>query len=112
MKPDLELPLFQVTPADPNVTWLVDLLQSADGWMTAREISAASLGRVNDREIRALAAATDLVISGQRGYRHLHRATVAEIGHASSWLISQGRQMIRRGIAQRRRAHQSFGGGR
>ena len=68
-------------------------------------------GRLDDREIRALASASDgVVISSYHGYRHIRTATAAEIARASDRLVSQGREMIERGVRIRRRAHGMVGG--
>jgi hypothetical protein len=79
--------------ADPAP--LVDLLRTRGGWLSAKAIAAA-LG-VSDRE----------VISGQRGYRLTRSASLDEIRHASAWLRSQAREMLRRSIAIQRVAHAS-----
>lgn len=105
----LELPLFKAASTDPNVAWLERLLDLDHGWMTAKQIAVASAGKLNDRDIRALAAANPDIISGQRGYRHITHATAEEADRAASWLQSQGDEMIRRSIAIRRRAHQLLG---
>lgn len=106
---ELELPLFRTTPADPNVQWLESILDERRGWLTAREIAAASGDRVDDRQVRALAAASPSIISGQRGYRHLRHASAEEIDHAASWLESQARAMLDRSVRIRRRAHELVG---
>jgi hypothetical protein len=109
MATELDLPLFRAERADPNVVWLERLLDTMGTWMTARQIATASAGRLDDRQIRVLASATTSVISGQRGYRHIDHATLEEADRASTWLVSQGREMIRRGIALRREGHRRLG---
>lgn len=104
-----QLPLFRAAPEDPNVAWLVDHLDRTRDWQTARQLIAASGGRLNDRTVRALAAAADHVISGQHGYRHIAHATAAEIHHAYAWLESQADQMRRRAIRIRHLAHAKVG---
>lgn len=105
-----ELALFRAAPTDPNVAWLVELLDQVRDWMTARQIATASAGRLDDRQIRMLAAAAaPEVISGQRGYRHIRHGTAGEIDHAAAWLRAQAREMLRRSIAIRRRAHELVG---
>ena len=53
-------------------------------------------------------ASAGRIITGQQGYKLADHATAAEITHASAWLISQGKEMIRRGIKIRARAHQQL----
>lgn len=75
------------------------------GWVKAPQIEAET--EISDRRLRRLAEKSDgRILSGQKGYR-LFDATVpiAEIDHAANWLISQGKMMIRRGVAIRRRYH-------
>jgi hypothetical protein len=85
---------------------LVDLLRAHGGWLSAKAIAAA-LG-VSDREVRAMAAASGgEVISGQMGYRLTRSASLDEIRHASAWLRSQAREMLRRSIAIQKVAHAS-----
>jgi hypothetical protein len=48
------------------------------------------------------------IISGQKGYKLSAEATIDEIDHAANWLISQGKKMLKRGIAIRRKAHQKI----
>ena len=109
-----DLPLFQVAPEDPNVMFLVEHLRVTKGWSTAREISQyvlARIGReVGDRELRAWAAAAEPdVISGQKGYKHVEHATAEELSHFVHWMESQGKKMIARAEAVRRRAHALIG---
>lgn len=104
-----ELPMFQHAPDDPNVQWLENLLRGAQCWMSARDICLTNGGRTRDREVRALASASANIISGQNGYKHIAHATAEEIHHASSWLVSQGKKMIKRGIAIQRNGHRRLG---
>lgn len=84
------------------------ILRDADGWISARALAPAIGG--DDRAVRACAAElADEVISGQRGYRHVTRATPEEIAHFVHWMRSQARQMLRRTIRLQRRAHQVIG---
>lgn len=99
-------------PAEKDVAWLESALLVRPGWHYAADLCAlASLPRTEDskRAIRALANASDCIISGQRGYAHVKHVPLAEVMHASQWLISQGRQMIARAIRLRRRAHSLVG---
>lgn len=108
-KRDPQLGLFQFAPADANVQWLENLLQGHGAWMTMKDISFTTGGRIGDRDIRALASASEWIISGQRGYKHIEHASPEENAHASNWLISQGKQMIKRGCRIRRNAHRRIG---
>lgn len=101
--------LFTAAPDDPNVTWLEDLLLGAKCWMTAADIAQTTVGRVTDRDIRALASASEWIISGQKGYKHLEHASPEESAHAKNWLISQGKLMIKRGLRIGRNAHKRIG---
>lgn len=102
--PQLELRPFQSSPADPNAAELRRILRERPAWLSARDL--AKLTGWSDRQIRQLANASDgWIISGQAGYKHVLNATQEEVHHSSAWLISQGKQMIRRGLDQRRRAH-------
>lgn len=75
------------------------------GWMKAAVIEAEI--EISDRRMRRIAEKSDgRILSGQKGYRLLDGATpIEEADHAANWLISQGRNMIRRGVAVRRRYH-------
>jgi len=100
-----------VAPAQPapapaaDISWLEKLLLQGRGWMTAGDIIETNKGRVLDRDIRAIASDCHRIISGQKGYKHVAHATPAEVNHSANWLVSQGKKMIKRGIAQRRAAH-------
>ncbi|MBK8255601.1 MAG: hypothetical protein IPK82_23425 [Polyangiaceae bacterium] len=104
----VELPLAAV-PANTDVRWLEHLLQGAHCWLTAKDIAQTSMGRVGDRDLRALASASAWIISGQKGYKHVAHATTEEITHASNWLVSQGKLMIKRGLRIKRNAHRRIG---
>jgi hypothetical protein len=118
-QPDLFTPVPR-HPVNADVAWLENLLAGAKCWMTASDImltvgclprgdSGALRGRLNDRDVRALASETTRIISGQKGYKHIENATPEEIAHSANRLISQGKWMIRRGIGQRKAAHQRIG---
>lgn len=104
-----ELTLTPAPPQTPDVRWLEALLRGASCWLTAKDISLTTMGRVGDRDLRALASASEWIISGQKGYKHLEHATGEEIAHASNWLVSQGKVMIQRGIRIKRNAHRRLG---
>ncbi len=106
---DPQLGLFESRPGDANVVWLEAMLLQRSEWLTARQIIAASLDHLHDRDVRELASASKWIISGQRGYKHLEHATTEETQHAANWLISQGKKMIKRGIAIRTNGHKLLG---
>lgn len=106
---DPQLGLFESRPTDANVVWLEQLLKNTQDWLTARQIIASCMGHLHDRDVRELASASQWIISGQRGYKHLSNATAEENDHAASWLISQGKKMIKRGLAIRANAHKLLG---
>jgi hypothetical protein len=107
----LELPFLAAAPSDPDVVWLQEYLRENGGWVKAAALSEVTGGRLDDRQLRALASASDgAVISSCHGYRHISTATAEEIARASDRLISQGREMIDRGVGIRRRAHGMVGG--
>jgi len=100
--------LFRAEPGDPNVVWLEKFLLEQHAWATAVQI----LERVNypttdsnKRWLRQLASASDWILSGQKGYRHLQHATTEEVQHAAAWLESQGKLMSERACRIRRNAH-------
>lgn len=94
-----------------DTVWLEKLLLTAGCWMTARDIILTTKGKVIDREIREVASESKMIISGQKGYKHVAHATTAEVNHCRNWLMSQGKKMIRRGLAIQRYAHQVLGAG-
>ncbi len=107
------LPLFRVEKDDPQVTRFVDLLLSHGGWLNSREaLEALGLEDTDNarRALRAWAeAAESELISGQRGYKHVDKATAEEIGHFCSWMESQGEKMKLRAARTRARAHGRIG---
>lgn len=106
--PQKELP-FTFAPEDANVKWLEELLKGHGGWMTRRDIELSTGGRVGDRDIRALASASEWIISGQKGYKHIEHATPEESAHAANWLESQAKKMSERACVIRRNAHRRIG---
>lgn len=85
---------------------LLSYLHARPGFSTAAVIAKA-LG-VTDRKVRQLAEAADgLIVSGpgSPGYCHLHHCPADRIAHLTETLISQGKQMIKRALKTRRRAH-------
>lgn len=75
------------------------------GWIKARVIEEQI--EIDDRRMRVIAEKSDgRILSGQKGYRFYDAGTpVDEASHASNWVISQGKKMIRRGMAIRRRGY-------
>lgn len=76
------------------------------GWVKATTIESEA--EISERHVRRLAERSDgRILSGQKGYRLFDSSvTLDEADHAANWLISQGKTMIRRGLAIRRRFHQ------
>jgi hypothetical protein len=108
-QPDQHPDLFAVTDESVSVKWLENLLRGAGCWMTARDISLTTRGKAHERILRELASASDQIISGQKGYKHVEHGTAEEIAHASNWLVSQGKKMIKRGLNIRRAGHRRIG---
>ena len=94
------------------VQWLEDLLRSRPMWVTAAQILQL-LGKLDTdsgkRQLRLLSNASEWIISGQKGYKHLDHATAEEISHFANWMESQAKQMIQRAESVRRNAHKIFG---
>ncbi len=86
---------------------LVEFLRGRD-WVKAAEIEASI--SISDRRIRAIAEASNgWILSGPGcpGYKALSPTTeLREVDEAANRLESQGKRMIRRALAIRRRAHQ------
>ncbi len=96
-------------PSTPSERcWLEELLDGAKCWMTAGDIVQTTKCRVIHREIRQAASDSPMIISGQKGYKHVAHATAEEINHAANWLESQARKMSDRAGAIRRQAHKIF----
>lgn len=105
-QPELSLPRPRAGwPAREEVAWLETVLLAADRWLKADELAALSAHGYDDRDIRALASASELVVSGHRGYRHLRQCDLAEVDRGCNRLASQGREMIERSLRLRRTAH-------
>lgn len=82
-----------------DVERLVNVLNDATGWLTAREIAALIGPPANERSIRAAAnAACPMVISypGSPGYRLMSACTIEEINHCIAAFQSQGTEMLKR----------------
>ena len=100
-----QLQFFESAKPDPNIEWMEQTLRHYGEWMTAADLIIASANRFNDRQIRSFAAASDHVISGQLGYRHIDHSTVDEIHHCAAGLDSQAKKMSDRAAKLRRNAH-------
>lgn len=101
----LALPLAPAAPRtdESEVEALCEWLRGR-GWVSAQIIAANF--RWSDRKIRALASASQgRIMSGQEGYKLTIEGHFDEVHRAAGWLISQGKDMIRRGISIRRRYH-------
>jgi hypothetical protein len=99
---DFTAPAAPVGEAERLLAWLA----AHPGFHTAATLAAAL--HLSDRKIRQLAEASDgLVISGpgSPGYCHLYHCDPATIGHIADTLRSQARNMLRRSIRIRVRAH-------
>ncbi|MEJ0091828.1 MAG: hypothetical protein WDM80_19025 [Limisphaerales bacterium] len=109
---DPQLGLFEAKATDASVIWLEGFLKNNARWMKAADILRWH-GRTEDdmqkRLLRELAAASEWIISGQMGYKHIEHASPEENAHASNWLISQGKKTIKRGIAIRVNACKRLG---
>lgn len=96
----------KVTPTTDQVARMIEALRG-HGWKMRHWFK----GREgwNDRELRAVAAASDgRIISGQRGYCLLDDATVEEANHFISWMRSQAAQMNKRAAETQRALNGRF----
>jgi hypothetical protein len=101
---------FNFTPPPPppigEVERLLAHLSANPGFLTAKQLAAAL--NLSDRRVRQIAEQSDgLIVSGpgSPGYCHLYHCDPETIGHITATQISQARNMIRRAILTRRRAH-------
>lgn len=106
---DSQPDLFGIEADSVSVKWLENLLRGSGCWMTAKDIILTTRGKAHERTLRELASKSSQVISGQKGYKHIEHATAEEIDRAANWLVSQGKQMIKRGISIRRSGHRRIG---
>ena len=93
-----------------DLRWLQDTLKAKPDWQTSTELLAL-IGRAGEdhrRWLRQLASASEWIISGQRGYKHLDHATLDEINHAANWLESQAKKMSDRACTLRRNSHRKI----
>ena len=109
---DPQLGLFEAAPTDTNVVWLETFLRQHKRWIKAADI-LKWFNRADDdsqkRLLRELAAASEWILSGQRGYIHIEHATPDEIHHCCAWLESQAKKMGERAGRLRANAHKLFG---
>lgn len=95
-----------------DVSWFEMFLLGGCCWFTAQDILLA-VGRpttdANKRWLRCLASDSGVILSGQKGYRHLVNASPEEIHHACAWLESQAKLMGDRACRLRKNAHKIFG---
>lgn len=103
----LDLNVFRASSDDENVRELERVLREHGGWMSAGLIGSKT--GWNSDKVNNLARVSADIISGQRGYKHLAHATAAEQGHFFNGLRSRARELLRRCIRVRRRAHQMVG---
>lgn len=98
----VKAPVPEVTPGEIDA--LCEFLQGK-GWLNAQTLK--NMLGLDERAIRTLAEHSDgRIISGQKGYRLFDRTTpLEEADRAAGWLESQGKKMLMRGAAIRRRYH-------
>ena len=97
MNEQLDMVFTRPLATDPAVVDLVEFLRGK-GWMTRRQISAATSW--NERTVRELASQADAVISypGSPGYRLLADCTVDEYHAYRNARLAQSREMARKVI--------------
>ena len=99
--------LFTATKAprvtDADVAWL---LRALDGKSWCRTKWLQQSFEISDRTFRAIAAASHgRIISGQRGYARTDQASVEDVNHAASWLLTQAAAMTTRAREIQRAMH-------
>jgi len=94
MPEQLQLTLTRALPEDPGVADLERWFEEQSTWKSAHEIAAET--GWNDRKIRDLASASDLIISspGRKGYRHIRHVTSDEYHAYRNGRRSQCRLML------------------
>jgi hypothetical protein len=82
------------------------LIDSPEPWVFASTISSKlqlGTGEAGKRIVRELASQSGgRIISGQRGYCYVQRASIEEVEHSSANLVSQAQVLIIRARDQRR----------
>src|SRR5579859_2801158 len=109
---DPQLGLFEARPTDANVVWLETFLKTQGQWVTADGVLSFHCRQSTEtqkRIIRKLANASEWIIQGQFGYKHLEHATAEEVNHAANALESQAKAMGERAARIRRNGHKIFG---
>lgn len=106
-----QLQFSQTGPAEDCEarSWLEQYLYVHPGWHTSPELCSAFDGGLTDRALRSAASSSDIIISSQRGFRHLRRASAEEINHFLHDLASRVRAMQSRHVAVQRKAHEVLG---
>lgn len=104
----------QRQPKLDSVETLEKVLRASGEWLTASQILALLNLKESEsgkRAVRLLASESEWIISspGSPGYKHLEHCTAEELNHIANSLISQGKEMIKRGLRIRRNAHKIFG---
>lgn len=99
----LPLALFPAEKADPNVAYLIGVLQGRD-WTRASEIIQIVVAQTtvewHDRKVRELAAMSKgQIAGGQKGYKLVTLMTHEEYQHWRNWMSSQANEMTGRVLA-------------
>lgn len=90
------------------VARLVSFLKRSGDWMTRAELTVYL--EWSERAIRLAAeAAGDRIVRGPRGFNHIDNVTPDDLQVCAERFVSQGKKMIRVGLAWKRRAHQKIG---
>ena len=108
MPATLQLELDQVKePSEEMVHQFIGHL-AVSGWQTRRQLTQALA--VSARRVRALAEAAGVeVVRGPKGFACFENVDADEARHCAEIAISQGKKMIRWGVAVKRRVHQRIG---
>jgi hypothetical protein len=91
-----------------------EILKTHPRWVNAAELLQLC-GRTNTEDgkrlLRKLASASDWIVSGpgSPGYKHASHCTQDELAHYKNALISQGKDMIQRGLKIGKMAHRLIG---
>lgn len=106
MSENLELDFSQRPPqASVDEVEAVCAFLVGKDWIKARQIEEEI--EIDDRRMRVIAERSDgRILSSHKGYRLFDPSTsIEEAERAANRLISQGKKMIQRGVAIRRRFH-------
>ncbi|NOS72026.1 MAG: hypothetical protein HOP33_19125 [Verrucomicrobia bacterium] len=104
MSAQVQLKMFQAERYDPNVRELEQMLFEYQGWMSSSLIGSKT--GWNSDKVNNLARVSADIISGQLGYKHIQHATAAEQAHYANGLTSRIRELGKRLVRYRKRAHQ------